>query len=59
MVDLVEELGADEYIYGTLVSDDPVAEKKFVVRADGDVLPRIGDTINVAVRPEPDTCVSP
>jgi multiple sugar transport system ATP-binding protein len=51
-VDLVEELGADEYIYGRLASDDPVAEKKFVVRADGDVLPRIGDTINVAVRPE-------
>jgi len=51
-VDLVEELGADEYIYGRLGSDDPVAEKKFVVRADGDVLPRIGDTINVAVRPE-------
>jgi multiple sugar transport system ATP-binding protein len=52
IVDLVEELGADEYIYGRLASDDPVAEKKFVVRADGDVLPRIGDTISVAVRPE-------
>jgi len=52
IVDLVEELGADEYIYGRLASDGPVAEKKFVVRADGDVLPRIGDTINVAVRPE-------
>ncbi|AGB24097.1 carbohydrate ABC transporter ATP-binding protein, CUT1 family [Mycobacterium sp. JS623] len=52
IVDLIEELGADEYIYGRLASDDPVAEKKFVIRADGDVLPRIGDTISVAVRPE-------
>jgi len=48
-VDLVEELGADAYVYGTLSSDDP-AEKRFIVRFDGRVPPRIGDTIAVELR---------
>src|SRR6478609_8619574 len=50
-VDLVEELGADEYIYGTLVGDDPAAEKKFVVRSHNDPSPHLGATVNVAVNP--------
>ena len=50
-VDLVEELGADEYIYGTLVGDDPAAEKKFVVRSHIDPSPHLGATVNVAVNP--------
>ena len=50
-VDLVEELGADEYIYGTLVGDNPAAEKKFVVRGHGDPSPHLGATINVEVNP--------
>jgi multiple sugar transport system ATP-binding protein len=45
-VSLVEELGADAFVYGELPSDS-VGEKKFVVRFDGRVPPRIGDIINV------------
>jgi multiple sugar transport system ATP-binding protein len=45
-VNLVEELGADAFVYGTLTNDDP-GEKKFVVRFDGRVPPRIGDVLNV------------
>ncbi len=50
-VSLVEELGADAYVYGTLPGDDPVADKQFIVRFDGRVPPRLGDTIKVSVRP--------
>jgi multiple sugar transport system ATP-binding protein len=48
-VNLVEELGADAYVYGTLSTDDP-AEKHFTVRFDGRVPPRLGDTIAVELR---------
>jgi len=48
-VDLVEELGADAYVYGTLTSDD-ADQKRFIVRFDGRVPPRIGDTIAVELR---------
>jgi multiple sugar transport system ATP-binding protein len=45
-VNLVEELGADAFVYGSLSNDGP-DEKKFVVRFDGRVPPRIGDVLNV------------
>ncbi len=45
-VNLVEELGADAFVYGTLKDDEP-DDKKFVVRFDGRVPPRIGDILNV------------
>jgi multiple sugar transport system ATP-binding protein len=45
-VNLVEELGADAFVYGSL-KDDDATEKKFVVRFDGRVPPRIGDVLNV------------
>ncbi|MGH8962483.1 MAG: ABC transporter ATP-binding protein [Jatrophihabitantaceae bacterium] len=48
-VQLVEELGADAYVYGTLPGDEPGA-KPFVVRFDGRVPPRIGETVSVSVR---------
>jgi multiple sugar transport system ATP-binding protein len=48
-VDLVEELGADAYVYGTLSGDEP-GEKRFIVRFDGRVPPRTGDTIAIAAR---------
>jgi multiple sugar transport system ATP-binding protein len=48
-VRLVEELGADAYIHGSLVGDDP-DEKQFVVRSDRQVPPRIGDVMVLDVR---------
>ena len=48
-VKLVEELGADAYVYGTLPDDEPGA-KNYIVRFDGRVPPRIGETISVDVR---------
>ncbi|XVX19698.1 ABC transporter ATP-binding protein [Actinomycetota bacterium] len=51
-VEVVEELGADAYVYGTPASDkakDPAApvEKPFVVRTDGRRPPMKGETIYV------------
>jgi multiple sugar transport system ATP-binding protein len=46
---LVEELGADAYVYGKLAGDEP-GEKHFVGRFDGRVPPRIGETLVLAVR---------
>jgi multiple sugar transport system ATP-binding protein len=48
-VKLVEELGADAYVYGTLPGD-PDGSKHFVVRFDGRVPPRIGDVLSINVR---------
>jgi len=48
-VQLVEELGADAYVYGMLPGDATDA-KPYVVRFDGRVPPRIGDTISIDVR---------
>jgi multiple sugar transport system ATP-binding protein len=47
-VKLVEELGADAYVYGSLPGDD-VVDKHFIVRFDGRVPPRIGETLNLDV----------
>jgi len=47
-VDLVEELGADAFLYGTIVQDG--AEHKITVRTDGRRPPRMGDTVQLAVR---------
>lgn len=47
-VSLVEELGADAYIYGALPGDSN-AEKPFVVRYHGRIPPRIGDVINLDI----------
>ena len=46
-VKLVEELGADAYVYGELVGDDPAEDKQFVIRAPGRGPTRIGDTIHI------------
>ena len=47
---LVEELGADTYVYGHLAGDEPEA-KPFVIRHSGRVPPAIGDVLGLAVRP--------
>jgi multiple sugar transport system ATP-binding protein len=48
-VALVEELGADAYVYGKLDGDGP-DDKPWVVRCDGRGAPRIGDRVGVAVQ---------
>jgi multiple sugar transport system ATP-binding protein len=45
-VRLVEELGADAYVYGELAGDAP-GDKAWVVRCDGRSVPRIGDQVGV------------
>jgi multiple sugar transport system ATP-binding protein len=47
-VKLVEELGADAYVYGTLTGDGP-NEKPFVIRAGGAAAPRLGDIIHINI----------
>jgi multiple sugar transport system ATP-binding protein len=46
---LVEELGADAYVYGALAEDGP-DDKPWVVRCDGRAAPHIGDHVGVAVQ---------
>jgi multiple sugar transport system ATP-binding protein len=48
-VALVEELGADAYVYGALAGDGP-EDKPWVVRCDGRAAPRIGDSVSVIVQ---------
>jgi multiple sugar transport system ATP-binding protein len=47
-VRLVEELGADAYVYGELAGDAP-EDRDWVVRCDGRALPRIGDRVGILV----------
>jgi multiple sugar transport system ATP-binding protein len=48
-VKLVEELGADAYVYGELEGDSSDS-RPYVVRFDGRVPPRIGDVLSIDVR---------
>jgi multiple sugar transport system ATP-binding protein len=48
-VKLVEELGADAYVYGELPGDT-ADSRPYVVRFDGRVPPRIGDVLSIDVR---------
>ncbi|HEX5494558.1 MAG TPA: ATP-binding cassette domain-containing protein, partial [Mycobacteriales bacterium] len=47
-VDLVEELGADAYLYGT--AEIGGAQEQFVIRTDGRTPPRMGETVRLSVR---------
>jgi multiple sugar transport system ATP-binding protein len=47
-VDLVEELGSDAYVYGTVALEGQ--DERFVVRADPRRAPRLGDTVYVKPR---------
>jgi multiple sugar transport system ATP-binding protein len=49
-VDLVEELGADAYVYGTSQLGD--TEQQVVVRVSAGQEPEIGDTIYLSINPE-------
>ena len=46
---LVEELGADAYVYATLPGQDPLIDKKLVVRFDGRVPPSINDSLKMHI----------
>jgi multiple sugar transport system ATP-binding protein len=48
-VALVEELGADAYVYGRLEGDG-LDDRPWVVRCDGRAAPRIGDRVGVLAR---------
>src|SRR5215471_8823256 len=48
LVDLVEELGSDAYVYGHVNLSG--ADERFVVRTDGRRTPRMGDTVYVKPR---------
>jgi multiple sugar transport system ATP-binding protein len=47
-VALVEELGADAYVYGTLAGD-AAGERPWVVRCSGRVAPRIGERVAITL----------
>jgi multiple sugar transport system ATP-binding protein len=49
-VTLVEQLGADSYIHGSLAGEADGSEKPFIVRADGRYEARRGETVSVALR---------
>jgi multiple sugar transport system ATP-binding protein len=49
-VSLVEELGADAFVYGWLPGDDPLTDRRFVVRCDGRMTPHVGDVVHVGLR---------
>jgi multiple sugar transport system ATP-binding protein len=49
-VNLVEELGADAFVHGTLPGEDELNASQFVVRFDGRVPPRVGETITFQIR---------
>jgi multiple sugar transport system ATP-binding protein len=57
-VKLVEELGADAYVYGSLLGDESDV-KHFVVRFDGRVPPRIGETVTVVLREKEEHAFNP
>jgi multiple sugar transport system ATP-binding protein len=49
-VTLVEEIGADAYVYGTLPGDEPVRDKPFIARLEGRTDVTAGQTILVEPR---------
>ncbi|OUS82919.1 ABC transporter ATP-binding protein [Rhodococcus sp. NCIMB 12038] len=48
---LVEQLGADAFVHGTL-DGDSLGDKAFVVRCDSRTPPRIGETLHVTTTPD-------
>ena len=45
---LVEELGADTFVYGNIAGDDSATDKLFVIRFDGRLPPSPKDTLKVS-----------
>jgi multiple sugar transport system ATP-binding protein len=52
-VELVEELGADAYVYGASPATSPTGDQKqLVVRVNAGQEPEIGQTIELTIRPD-------
>ncbi|MFX0538875.1 ABC transporter ATP-binding protein [Ornithinimicrobium sp. Y1847] len=45
-IDVVEELGADAYIYGRLPGSDSAVDKPFIARVDGRTPPKKGEVVH-------------
>ncbi|MPY79427.1 MAG: sn-glycerol-3-phosphate ABC transporter ATP-binding protein UgpC [Actinophytocola sp.] len=58
-VRLVEELGADTYLYGSITGAAEFDGPDIVARIDQDRPPRIGDTVHLRVRPGQEHAFSP
>ena len=58
-VKLVEELGSDAYVYGSLGDGGSDEVKHFVVRFDGRTPPRHGETVQMSVRPGAEHAFNP
>ena len=57
---LVEELGADAYVSGTIQGDDPLTDKQFVVRLfDGRTPPHIGETLFLDIKADEEHAFNP
>ncbi|MDQ2751172.1 MAG: sn-glycerol-3-phosphate ABC transporter ATP-binding protein UgpC [Actinomycetota bacterium] len=56
---LVEELGADAFVYGKLKDDEASDTKHFVARFDGRVPPSIGDVVTLDVRQDEEHAFNP
>jgi multiple sugar transport system ATP-binding protein len=51
VVELVEELGSDAYVHGSAMLNGGGERDTIVVRTDGRVIPRMGETVYVRPRP--------
>jgi multiple sugar transport system ATP-binding protein len=59
VVRLVEELGADAYLYGSIVGAEHTDEPDIVTRVDPTRPPRLGETVYLRVRPGHEHAFSP
>ncbi|MDO5629365.1 MAG: TOBE domain-containing protein, partial [Mobilicoccus sp.] len=50
-VDVVEELGADAYVYGHVAGTDPVEDRPFIARVDGRTPPQKGQSVTFTAQP--------
>ena len=52
-VNVVEELGSDAFLYGSLEGSDPThGEVDVIARVDARTPPKLGETINLKIRPD-------
>ena len=51
-VDLVEELGSDAFVYGSLAAENGDAPQQLVARVEPRRAPRLGDTVSVMPNPQ-------
>jgi multiple sugar transport system ATP-binding protein len=49
VVNVVEELGSDAFLYGTLIEEDPLSSTDIVARVDPKRIPQAGSTVHLRV----------